>query len=620
MNLSELTSNNPNVHNAFVNFYEQIFLNKRNLTTFQAQQQQQQPQPSSLNLPLTNSIINNSSSSNSPTNNSSQNELITSHLNSSNPSLIGIKSNDDSASISSSSTEPEQQHQQQQNSASSMSNNLELNNAYMQFNAAAAAAAAMVFSQFNNPLLIANPKSVQADNTIKTQAEFEPLSPAVSPVNANSPGKNSASAGVGSSGEEPKPTHSYIGLIALAILSTPERKLVLSDIYQWILDNYTYFHNRGSGWRNSIRHNLSLNDCFMKAGRSSNGKGHYWTIHPANLEDFMRGDFRRRRAQRRVRKSLGLTVPEEDEEDEEEDALLLPAPASFLNAAAAKFNPFSSPMINFVQPNQPSQHPSFSLMNPSVNNPVLNNNLSYYLQSRANYSNFFNQFQQNMIPNNHPFLMHNNQSNLNMHPLPGFQPLYLSASYQTSQKRTAKSFKEEENDEDDDEIDLENVDELVSETTEEEGEIKQTKKKNSGIVKRSFNVDSLLASESSKKMKTAKETNINSGKNKKEKNAAVLVLPAASSSSSSSSSTCSSLNDSIQSLNDQNNQEKDLNNNHNSNRSLKNTFQKQENCNSPFSKLESDNQDVEKWKQTFSKIMARSYKNNNNSPTIAGKK
>lgn len=34
-----------------------------------------------------------------------------------------------------------------------------------------------------------------------------------------------------------------------------------------------------------------------------------------------------------------------------------------------------------------------------------------------------------------------------------------------------------------------------------------------------------------------------------------------------------------------------------------------EHKNSPFSKLESDNQDVEKWKQTFSKIMARSYKN-----------
>ena len=34
--------------------------------------------------------------------------------------------------------------------------------------------------------------------------------------------------------------------------------------------------------------------------------------------------------------------------------------------------------------------------------------------------------------------------------------------------------------------------------------------------------------------------------------------------------------------------------------------------NSPFSKQESNNVDVENWKLTFSKIMARSYKNNNN--------
>ena len=113
--------------------------------------------------------------------------------------------------------------------------------------------------------------------------------------------------------DEPKPSQSYIGLIAMAILSSTERKLVLSDIYQWILDHYAYFRYRGPGWRNSIRHNLSLNDCFVKAGRSANGKGHYWAIHPANVEDFERGDFRRRRAQRKVRRAMGLSVPDDDD-------------------------------------------------------------------------------------------------------------------------------------------------------------------------------------------------------------------------------------------------------------------------------------------------------------------
>ena len=114
--------------------------------------------------------------------------------------------------------------------------------------------------------------------------------------------------------DEPKPTHSYIGLIAMAILDSEDKKLVLSDIYQWILDNYAYFRARGPGWRNSIRHNLSLNDCFVKSGRSANGKGHYWAIHPANRDDFVRGDYRRRRAQRRVRRAMGLAVPDEDDD------------------------------------------------------------------------------------------------------------------------------------------------------------------------------------------------------------------------------------------------------------------------------------------------------------------
>ncbi|TRZ07405.1 hypothetical protein HGM15179_019701 [Zosterops borbonicus] len=98
-----------------------------------------------------------------------------------------------------------------------------------------------------------------------------------------------------------KPAQSYIALISTAILSSPEKKLLLSDIYQWIMDNYPYFKNKEKSWRNSVRHNLSLNECFVKAGRSDNGKGHFWAIHPANLEDFSKGDYHRRRARRRVR-------------------------------------------------------------------------------------------------------------------------------------------------------------------------------------------------------------------------------------------------------------------------------------------------------------------------------
>lgn len=129
-----------------------------------------------------------------------------------------------------------------------------------------------------------------------------------------------------------KPAHSYIGLIAMCILSTPEKRMVLNDIYQFILDNYPYYRNRGSGWRNSVRHNLSLNECFQKSGRAANGKGHYWTIHPANMEDFMIGDFRRRRAQRKVRRWNKMDVPSDESDDESEDATKPPLPQHFIRS------------------------------------------------------------------------------------------------------------------------------------------------------------------------------------------------------------------------------------------------------------------------------------------------
>ncbi|XP_053178243.1 forkhead box Q2 [Scomber japonicus] len=102
-----------------------------------------------------------------------------------------------------------------------------------------------------------------------------------------------------------KPNQSYIALISKAILASEQKKLLLCDIYQWIMDHYPYFKSKDKNWRNSVRHNLSLNDCFIKAGRSENGKGHFWAIHPSNYQDFSNGDYQCRRTRRRVRRVAG---------------------------------------------------------------------------------------------------------------------------------------------------------------------------------------------------------------------------------------------------------------------------------------------------------------------------
>ncbi|KAM9729626.1 forkhead box protein O1-B-like [Menidia menidia] len=91
---------------------------------------------------------------------------------------------------------------------------------------------------------------------------------------------------------------SYADLITKAIESSPEKRLTLSQIYDWMVKSVPYFKDKGdsnssAGWKNSIRHNLSLHSRFVRIQNEGTGKSSWWMLNP---EGGKNGKSPRRRA------------------------------------------------------------------------------------------------------------------------------------------------------------------------------------------------------------------------------------------------------------------------------------------------------------------------------------
>lgn len=89
-----------------------------------------------------------------------------------------------------------------------------------------------------------------------------------------------------------RPRYRYATLIGMAILRSQKRCLTLAQIYKWISDNFAFYSLAKSGWQNSIKHSLTLNNKFIKIERSKDdpGKGSYWGIEPGQEPTFVQDE------------------------------------------------------------------------------------------------------------------------------------------------------------------------------------------------------------------------------------------------------------------------------------------------------------------------------------------
>lgn len=151
----------------------------------------------------------------------------------------------------------------------------------------------------------------------------------------------------------------------MALYHSPERMLPLSEIYKFIMDNFPYYKTNTSRWQNSLRHNLSFNDCFIKVPRHPTrpGKGAYWTLHPKAIAMFENGSLLRRR------KRFRLESDEKDTLDNELAAL-----NNLSRFIATPSAPISPP--TYSPPHHVPQYPSPPLQ--AVHSPYSLPQYQYY--------------------------------------------------------------------------------------------------------------------------------------------------------------------------------------------------------------------------------------------------
>ena len=90
-----------------------------------------------------------------------------------------------------------------------------------------------------------------------------------------------------------KPDACYAAIIGQAILSSPQHRLTLQDIYEWITIVYPHYKRGEQTWMNSVRHALSTMAVFRKVPRQRQEGKSLWAVWDCDVACFANGDFKK---------------------------------------------------------------------------------------------------------------------------------------------------------------------------------------------------------------------------------------------------------------------------------------------------------------------------------------
>lgn len=136
----------------------------------------------------------------------------------------------------------------------------------------------------------------QSNDSLQSSLQSHPLSFSDS-SSASSSGNLPCDCSKKRSFERPHLSYNY--LIYEAIKSFPEEKATVARIYERIVSlhpEYPVSKLESKGWKNCVRHNLSLYNgyLFIKGDKAVTGGAYYWMINPKYRDVFQTEDDKRR--------------------------------------------------------------------------------------------------------------------------------------------------------------------------------------------------------------------------------------------------------------------------------------------------------------------------------------